>query len=312
MAQDLAAPNSLAARRTRASGFSAWFERHFKWLIVAPAALLILVLSIYPLAFSLWVNFVNYDFQIPGHAFVGLGNFEQIIDDPLALSSLVTTILLSLAEVAVEFVLGLGLALIMVRSFRGRGVIMSILIVPLFISPVIVGQSWAMFLQRPFGPADFLLSQLFGHPVTISWLTEAPWTFIAIVIADTWQWTPFMFVILLAGLASISPHLYEAAELDGVSPFQAFRFVTLPQLAPIIWLAITFRLLDAVKLFDVIFMLTGGGPGTSTYTTSFYLYQIGFQQFHLSEATAGSWMFLVLLSVVIMVLVRRLLRPEPA
>jgi multiple sugar transport system permease protein len=88
--------------------------------------------------------------------------------------------------------------------------------------------------------------------------------------------------------------------------------VTLPQLAPIIWLAITFRLLDAVKLFDVIFMLTGGGPGTSTYTTSFYLYQIGFQQFHLSEATAGSWMFLVLLSVVIMVLVRRLLRPEPA
>jgi multiple sugar transport system permease protein len=312
MAQDLAAPDTLAARRTRASGFSAWFEHHFKWLIVAPASLLIFVLSIYPLAFSLWVAFVNYDFQIPGHAFVGLGNFEQIIDDPLALSSLVTTVLLSVADVTVEFVLGLGLALIMVRSFRGRGVIMSILIVPLFISPVIVGQSWAMFLQRPFGPADFLLSQLFGHPVTISWLTEAPWTFIAIVIADTWQWTPFMFVILLAGLASISPHLYEAAELDGVSPFQAFRFVTLPQLAPIIWLAITFRLLDAVKLFDVIFMLTGGGPGTSTYTTSFYLYQIGFQQFHLSEATAGSWMFLVLLSVVIMVLVRRLLRPEPA
>ncbi len=312
MAQDVAAPSVAAARRMRSGAFSAWFERHFKWLVVAPAALLILVLSIYPLVFSIWVAFVNYDFQIPGHAFVGLGNFEQIVDDPLALSSLVTTVLLSLADVAVEFVLGLGLALIMVKSFRGRGVIMSILIVPLFISPVIVGQSWAMFLQRPFGPADFLLSQLFGHPVTISWLTEAPWTYVAVVVADTWQWTPFMFVILLAGLASISPHLYEAAELDGVSPFQAFRFVTLPQLAPIIWLAITFRLLDAVKLFDVIFMLTGGGPGSSTYTTSFYLYQIGFQQFHLSEATAGSWMFLVLLSVVIMVLVRRLLRPEPA
>jgi multiple sugar transport system permease protein len=312
MAQDVTASRALVARRMQSSGFSAWFERHFKWLIVAPAVLLILVLSVYPLAFSIWVDFVNYDFQIPGHDFVGLANFEQIIDDPLALSSLVTTVLLSLADVAVEFVLGLGLALILVGSFRGRGAVVSILIVPLFISPVIVGQSWAMFLQRPFGPADFLLSQLFGHPVTISWLTEAPWTFIAIVIADTWQWTPFMFVILLAGLASISPHLYEAAELDGVSPFQAFRFVTLPQLAPIIWLAITFRLLDAVKLFDVIFMLTGGGPGTSTYTTSFYLYQIGFQQFHLSEATAGSWMFLVLLSVVIMVLVRRLLRPEPA
>jgi multiple sugar transport system permease protein len=311
MAPDVTALPALVARPTRSSGFSAWFERHFKWLIVAPAVLLILVLSVYPLAFSIWVDFVNYDFQIPGHDFVGLANFEQIIDDPLALSSLVTTVLLSLADVAVEFVLGLGLALILVGSFRGRGAVVSILIVPLFISPVIVGQSWAMFLQRPFGPADYLLSQLLGHPVTISWLTEAPWTFIAIVVADAWQWTPFMFVILLAGLASISPHLYEAAELDGVSRFQAFRYVTLPQLAPIIWLAITFRLLDAVKLFDVIFMLTGGGPGTTTYTTSFYLYQIGFQQFHLSEATAGSWLFLVLLSVVIMVLVRRLLRPEP-
>src|SRR4029077_3031781 len=268
MAQDLAAPDTLAARRTRASGFSAWFERHFKWLIVAPASLLILVLSIYPLAFSLWVNFVNYDFQIPGHAFVGLGNFEQIIDDPLALSSLVTTVLLSLADVAVEFLLGLGLALILVGSFRGRGAVVSILIVPLFISPVIVGQSWAMFLQRPFGPADYLLSQLLGRPVAISWGGEAPWVYFSVVLAAVWQGTPFMFVILLAGLAAIPPHLYEAAELDGIGAIQTFRYVTVPQLAAVMLLAVTLRLLDAVKFFDVIFMLTGGGPGTSTYTTS--------------------------------------------
>ena len=121
-----------------------------------------------------------------------------------------------------------------------------------------------------------------------------------------------MFVVLLAGLAAIPPHLYEAAELDGVRRLQTFCYVTLPQFAPIMVLALTFRLLDAVKLFDVIFMLTGGGPGTATYTASFYLYQIGFQQFHLSIATAGSWIFLILLSVVIMVLVRRLLRAEAA
>jgi len=113
-------------------------------------------------------------------------------------------------------------------------------------------------------------------------------------------------------LAAIPAHLYEAAELDGISGLRVLFYVTLPQLAPIIFLAVTFRLLDAVKLFDVIFMLTGGGPGTATYTTSFYLYQIGFQQFHLSAATAGSWLFLILLSVVIMVLVRRLLRAENA
>jgi multiple sugar transport system permease protein len=271
---------------------------------------LILALSVYPLLFSIWVAFVNYDFQIPGHAFVGLQNFRQIVTDPLAWYSLRVTVVLSISVVAIQFALGLGLALLMVDKFRGRGIVMSILIIPLFISPVIVGQSWAMFLQRPFGPADFLLGRLLGHAVTISWLTEAPWVYIAIVIADVWQWTPFMFVILLAGLAAIPQHLYEAAELDGVSRWQAFLYVTLPHLVPIILLAVTFRLLDAVKLFDVIFMLTGGGPGTATYTTSFYLYQIGFQQFHLSEATAGAWLFLILISAVIMTLVRRLLRAE--
>jgi multiple sugar transport system permease protein len=312
MGQATTASRLTAVSANRRGAASAWADRHFKWLMVAPAALLILALSIYPLLFSLWVAFVNYDFQIPGHDFVGLQNFAQIVDDPLAWSSLGVTLALTAAVVAIEFALGLALALAMVKTFRGRGIVMSILIIPLFISPVIVGQSWALFLQRPFGPADFLLSQLLGRPVAISWVGEVPWVYVAIILADVWQWTPFMFVILLAGLAAIPPHLYEAAELDGVRPLQTFFYVTVPQLAPIILLAVTFRLLDAVKLFDVIFMLTGGGPGTATYTTSFYLYQIGFQQFHLSMATAGSWMFLILLSGIITVLVRRLLRAETA
>ncbi len=312
MGQAVTATPFGATSAGRRRGVSALAEYHFKWLMVAPATLLILAFSIYPLLFSLWVVFVNYDFQIPGHAFVGLQNFQEILDDPLAWSSLGVTIGLSLSVVIIEFVLGLALALAMVRTFRGRGVAMSILIIPLFISPVIVGQSWALFLQRPFGPADYLLSELLGRQVAISWVGEVPWVYFSIILADVWQWTPFMFVILLAGLAAIPPHLYEAAELDGVRAAQTFVYVTAPQLAPVMLLAVTLRLLDAVKLFDVIFMLTGGGPGTATYTTSFYLYQIGFQQFHLSVATAGSWMFLILLSAVIIVLVRRLLKVETA
>lgn len=310
MGRAITASSARSASAFRAVGVSAWADHHFKWLMVAPATLLILAFSIYPLLFSLWVVFVNYDFEIPGHAFVGLQNFRQVVDDPLAWSSLGFTIVLSVTVVAFEFALGLALALAMVKTFRGRGIVMSILIIPLFISPVIVGQSWALFLQRPFGPADYLLSRLIDHPVAISWIGETPWVYISIVLADVWQWTPFMFVILLAGLAAIPPHLYEAAELDGVGALQTFRYVTMPQLAPVMLLAVTLRLLDAVKLFDVIFMLTGGGPGTATYTTSFYLYQIGFQQFHLSIATAGSWLFLILLSVVILALVRRLLKAE--
>jgi multiple sugar transport system permease protein len=221
-------------------------------------------------------------------------------------------VFLSAANVAIEFLLGLALALVMARSFRGRGLIMSILIVPLFISPVIVGQSWALLLQRPFGPTNYLLGQLLGFEVTISWLTQTPWNFIALIIADVWQWTPFIFVILLAGLTAIPPNLYEAAELDGVNAWQAFWSITVPLLTPMMLLAITLRLLDAIKLFDVIFVLTGGGPGTNTYSASYYLYTLGFAQFHLSNATAGSWIFLALTLIIITFLVRRLLKREAA
>lgn len=294
----------------RLSAISEWSDRNFKWLLVAPAVLLILALSVYPLLFSVWVIFVNYDFQIPGHAFVGLKNFQQVFVDPVARWSLVLTVVLSAVNVTLEFLLGLALALIMVRNFRGRGLVMSIIIVPLFISPVIVGQAWTLLLQRPFGPTNYMLGLLLGDEVTIGWLTETPWLYLSLIIADVWQWTPFMFVILLAGLTSIPPNLYEAAEIDGVSGWQVFWSVTVPFLGPMIALAITFRLLDAIKLFDTIFIMTGGGPGTQTYTTSFYLYTVGFTQFHLSQATAGSWIFLIITIVVVSVLVRRLLDQE--
>ena len=203
------------------TALSLWSDRHFKWLLVAPGIGLILALSVYPLLFSLWVNFVNYDFQIPGHAFVGLKNFSQVVFDPVARWSLALTVMLSAANVTIEFVLGLGLALAMVKPFPGRGLVMSILIIPLFISPVIVGQAWALLLQRPFGPTNYLLGQLLRREVTIGWLSESPWVYFALILSDVWQWTPFMFVILLAGLTSIPPNLYEASELDGIGGWRA-------------------------------------------------------------------------------------------
>lgn len=294
----------------RLSALGEWSDRHFKWLLVAPAVLLILALSIYPLIYSLVVSFINFDFQVPGHAFVGFKNFERVIFDPVARWSLVLTAFLSFSSVAIEFILGLAVALTMMRSFPGRGLVMSILIVPLFISPVIVGQTFTLLLQRPFGPTNYVLSAILGDEVTISWLTESPYIYFSLILADVWQWTPFMFVILLAGLTAIPPNLYEAAELDGVGSWQVFWSITVPHLGPMILLAITFRLLDAIRLFDTIFIMTGGGPGTSTYTASYYLYTIGFTQFHLSQATAGSWLFLIFTALVVVFLVKRLLKAE--
>jgi len=300
------------ARREERSALAAWSERHINWLLVAPAVLLILAITVYPLGYSVWVAFVNFDFLIPGHAFVGFGNFAAVLNDPVALHSVVVTAVFTVADVGLEFVLGLALALALETKFRGRGILMAIFVVPLFIAPVIVGQFWSLLLQRPFGPVDYILSVIIRHPVTISWLTEFPWDFIGVILADIWQWTSFVMVILLAGLAGIPAELHEAAAIDGAGSWQGFRFITLPQLLPMILLAVTFRLLGAVNLFDTIFMMTGGGPGTSTYTTAYYLYQTGFQEFHLSEATAGSWLFLILVSAAIFILVRRLLKVEEA
>lgn len=289
-----------------------WIDRHINWLLVAPSIALILALTIYPLCYSVWVAFVNYDFLIPGHAFVAFRNFAEVLGDPVALHSVVVTAIFTVADVGAEFLLGLGLALALEKSFRGRTVLLSIFVVPLFVAPVIVGQFWALLLQRPFGPVDYVLGAILGHPVTISWLAESPWNFIGVILADVWQWTSFIMVILLAGLAGIPPEFHEAAAIDGASSWQGFWSVTLPQLAPMILLAVTFRVLGAVNLFDTIFMMTGGGPGTSTYTAAYYLYQTGFQEFHLSEATAGSWLFLILISGLIFLLVRRLFVVEEA
>ncbi len=299
-------------RRRRPRAVSSWMDRHIRFLLVAPAVVLILLLTIYPLGYSLWISFVNYDIAIPGHAWVGLDNFRAVWSDPLAQHALWVTLELSFACVALELVLGLALALAMVRPFRGRRWLMTLFVMPLFISPVVVGTFFSLILTQPFGPTNYLLGELLGHPVTIDFTNDSPWVYISIVLADAWQWTPFMFVILLAGLTSISDELYHAADLDGAKPRQAFFFITLPLLLPIILLAVAFRIVDAFKLFDVIYVLTHGGPGTDTYTASYYLYQQGFQLFHIGHGTAGSWMLMLVILAVSYPLVKRIMKPTEA
>jgi multiple sugar transport system permease protein len=303
-----AATTSVGGRRRPAA--SLWLDRHIKWILVSPSVVLILALTIFPLGFSLWVNFVQFDFSISNeHPWVGLRNFRTVWADPVWVHSLWLTAMFASLAVLIELGLGLGLALAMMRPFRGRRALLTLFVIPLFMSPVIVGGFFDLFLRRPFGPADQLLGWLLGHNVTIDFTIDGFWPYVSVLLADAWQWTPFMFVILLAGLASVSDDLYEAAEIDGAKPRQSFLFVTLPLLAPVMLIAITFRFIDAAKLFDIIYSLTRGGPGTTTYTSSYYLYQQGFEFFHLGQGTAGSWMFMIMLTIVSFWLVRRLLKP---
>jgi multiple sugar transport system permease protein len=300
-------------RRRPAAAVSSWFDRHFRWLLVSPAVFLVLALSLFPLGFALWVNFVEFDFSVSNsHPWVGLDNFKDNFNDPDWWHSIRITAILACSCVAVEFVLGLLLALAMMRKFYGRRVLMVLTVIPLFISPVVTGGFWDLFLRQPIGPANQIVSWFWPGTVTTNFTDDGLWPYLAVIIADAWQWTPFMFVILLAGLSSISSELYEAAEIDGAKPRQSFTFVTLPLLAPIILVAITFRFIDATKLFDIIYSLTRGGPGTETYTTSYYLYYQGFERFHIGQATAGSWLFMVALAIIAYWLIRRLLKPVEA
>ena len=282
--------------------------------MVWPAVSLVLLLSVFPLVFSLWVLFVEYDFSVSNdHPWVGLDNFNDNLIDPVWWNSVKVTAILALSAVAVEFILGLLLALAMLRPFRGRRILMVLVVIPLFISPVVVGGFWDLFLRQPIGPANQIATWVLpGGPVTTNFTEDGLWPYISVVMADAWQWTPFMFVVMLAGLSAIPNDVYEAADIDGAKPRQSFFFVTLPLLLPIMLVAITFRFIDAVKLFDIIYTLTRGGPGTQTYTTSYYLYYQGFERFHLGQGTAGAWMFMIVLSVISFWLVRRLLKPVEA
>jgi multiple sugar transport system permease protein len=285
-------------------------DRHIKWVLVAPAVVLVLALTIFPLGFAVWTAFVQFDFSLGNdHPWVGFDNFRANFDDPIFWRSLRITAILATLAVVVELGLGLVLALAMLRPFRGRRGLMTLFVIPLFMSPVIVGMFFDLFLRRPQGPANQIMSWLLPGDYAIDFTLDSPWTYISIIVADAWQWTPFMFVIILAGLTSISDDLYEAAEIDGAKPRQSFFFVTLPLLLPIILIAVTFRFIDASKLFDIIYTLTRGGPGTDTYTTSYFLYQQGFELFHLGQGTAGSWVFTFILTFISFWLVRRLLKP---
>jgi len=285
-------------------------DRHIRWLLVSPAVLIVVALTIFPLAFSLWVTFVRYDFTLgPEHPWVGFDNFVENWKDPVWRASLWRTAWFSVSMVAIELVLGTLLALAMLRPFRARRVLMTLFVIPLFISPVVVGGFFDLFVRRPYGVANQLASWVWPGTVTIDFSNDSPWLYLVLITADVWQWTPFMFIIILAGLSAIPDTLYEAADLDGAKPRQSFFFVTLPLVLPVVLIAVTFRLIDSAKLFDIIFSLTRGGPGTDTYTTSYYLYQQGFEFFHLGQGTAGAWMFMIILTVISYWLVRRLLKP---
>ena len=291
----------------RGKSFSRWRESSLPYLLIAPTIATLLALSIYPLLFA-----VKVAFQTGAGSSLRwtLANFARLASDDFFLAALAHTLIYSAVALTLEFFLGLGLAVLLDRPLRGRSIFRAVLLIPMMLPPVVVGVVWRLMLNPDFGAINGTLKGVGLKTDALTW-TASPLLAMASVIAvDVWQWTPFMFLVLLAGLQAIPQEPYEAAMIDGASAWQTFRHVTLPLLKPAILIALLLRTMDLLRVFDQIFILTEGGPGFATETVSLYIFRAAFRFFDFGYAAAMSFVLLVVTNIISMVYIRLLQRQE--
>ena len=264
-----------------------------KHALIAPPLLFYILLSIFPLLLSVYFSLTNMDVSGTGQ-WVGADNYRRLAADPIFLRGYLNTLLYAGIGVPLQYALGLGLALLVHGIGQGKRLIRLAFLVPFMVAPLIAGFLWTTLLDTRFGPINQFI-RAFGGP-SIPWLTDPIMAFISVLIVDTWQWTPFMFLIMYAGLRTLPIEPFEAARVDGATPWRVFWDVTFPMLLPATVAAILLRLIEAAKLFDIVYYMTAGGPGNSTSTVSLLAFFAGTQGGNYGYAAA---MTLVLLLTVI-------------
>jgi multiple sugar transport system permease protein len=271
---------------------------------VVPAILVVGALQFYPLAYSAYMAFEHWNLtEAPNPlGWVGLGNFKDVVTDPVFRGAVENSFIITGSAVAIEIVLGTALAYLTLGGTWTNRTARTLLILPMVIAPVAAGTIWRMLLNSDTGPVNAFLGWFGIHGP--QWLAKPSWAIFALVLVDVWQWTPFVLLVVAAGAAAISGDMLEAAAVDGASRWQAFRRVELPLLVPILALVVMFRVLEAMLSLDTVYSLTFGGPGYGTYTLTFYLYALGLRAFALGDAAAGSWLFMLFAAAVIAVAYR--------
>jgi multiple sugar transport system permease protein len=276
------------------------------YLFLAPALIVTVAIMLYPLVFSLRTSFENYQLARPDEReFIGLDNYLWTIQSPNFLNSITVTLVFTVVAVSLEFLLGLALALLVNREFRGQGIVRTILMLPLFLTPSVVG----LLFVRLYYPGDGLVPlflSLFGLDNNFPLLGTRTTALPAIILMDVWRTTPFMFLVLLAGLQSLPQEVIEAAQIDGASAWQILKSITLPLLMPLILVALTIRGMDAFREFDTFMLLTGGGPGQATEVISMMAYILAFRAYDIGRASAVAWVILILVLIFSVFFVRKL------
>jgi multiple sugar transport system permease protein len=274
---------------------NAW-GRYKGGLLVAPAIALLFIMNIFPLLWSLGLSFFAYRAnRMRPPAFVGLDNYEKIVTDPIVWEHLHTTAILAVVTVVVQMVTGFLLAMLFAKQFPLRRYLLILVLTPMMLSFVAVGAFFRYYYEPTFGLLSQFIRLFTGEPYIL--LSSTQGAMAGIVFADAWMWSPFVMLLVLAGLVSVPKYLYEAAAIDRVSGWRRFWSITFPYIRGLLMLALLFRTIEAFKLFDIVFLLTEGGPGTSTETIAIYVYRQAIQFNKTSDSTAMSYILLFIVIV---------------
>lgn len=294
-AAETAAKATPAPIAVRVRGLS---DRAIAWLFIAPAISLLLAINIFPLLWAVYLSFTNYRANRPNAVVEGVGfrNYQRVLTDPDIWQAMQTTAHFVFWTILLQMLIGFALAYLIERKFRGHAFWTTIVLIPMMLSPAVVGNFWRFLYEPQIGLFAYAVSFLSGIPTSqiqmLGNVSLAPW---AIIIVDTWMWTPYVMLICLAGLRSIPDYIYEAAEVDRASAWRQFWSITVPMALPFIMLAVLFRGIENFKMFDMVTLLTGGGPGSVTEVASITLKREAFETW----ATGRSSAFAIVLFVAV-------------
>lgn len=280
-------------------------QRVFKYLLIAPAVFIILLIGLYPLIKLAVGSFQNISMFDNDLSYQGFVNYARLFEDERLWESLLHTVAFTAVALPIELVLGYLLALLFLEKLPFKQTFVAIILLPTVISPIVAGSTWRLMFDQRFGPINQVIGWFAGGDVKLLWTVDPVLVWPAILVAEVWQWTPFMFLLLLAALSNVDKEQLEAAQIDGASWFMTFRRIVLPAIMPVMFIAVLIRALDLFRVFDVIWTMTQGGPGTFTETISIYAYQMAFREFEISYSSAIAFLVIILLTVAVIWALRR-------
>ena len=285
----IAERTALATPSPVAGALRGLSDRAIAWLFIGPTMLILLTINIFPLIWTIKLSFTNFRANRPNAAVasVGIDNYVSVLNDPDVWLAMQTTAHFLFWTILLQMLIGFSLAYLIDRKFRGHGFWTTLILVPMMLSPAVVGNFWAFLYQPQVGLFNYAVSYLSGVPASsfemLGSTQLAPW---AIIIVDTWMWTPYVMLICLSGLRSIPDYIYEAAEVDRASKLRQFFCITLPMVLPFIMLAVLFRGIENFKMFDMVNLLTSGGPGSATELASITLKRQAFESWRTGYSSA--------------------------